>query len=162
MRIPHFCSGSPLDPPRIPTGSPADPQALRRSCQADSRVAPVDFVSYAQLFLPHRAPKLLGEHITICMTLQSDMLKRKVCQPPLSRNNVLKKVWNSKVGRDHKSHNMFLCAHVYACLHPWRHYITFTDETRSMTISLVPLCWLSFLLYYTLPLRMCFHESREG
>ena len=105
MRIPHFCSGSPLDPPRIPTGSPADPQALRRSCQADSRVAPVDFVSYAQLFLPHRTPKLAGEHITICRTLQSDMLKRKVCQPPLSRNNVLKKVWNSKVGNENRLWN---------------------------------------------------------
>ena len=124
--------GSPIfaqDPPWIPHGSPADPQALRHSCQADSRVAPVAFVLYAQLFLPHRTPKLVGEHIAICMTLQSDMLKRKVCQPPLSRNNVLKKVWNSKVGTDHKSHNMCLCAHVYACLHPWRHYITFTYET---------------------------------
>ena len=87
MRIPHFCSGSPLDPPRIPTGSPADPKALRNSCQAASRVAPVDSVSYAQLFLPHRTPQLVGEHLTICKTLQSDMLKRKVCQAPLARNS---------------------------------------------------------------------------
>ena len=80
MRIPHFCSGSPLDPPRIPTGSPADPQALRNSCQAASIVAPVDSVSYAQLFLPHRILSLLENTLLSARRFLSDMLKRKVCK----------------------------------------------------------------------------------